>query len=183
MATELLEGKAPCAAVIGELRRIAATQVRLGRAQAELDEALDAVRRRYDRRLGLMRRRLSDLLGKLEAYCRANRGAVLPPGRKSQVTPFGIIGFRKGEASLELSDGLSEDDVCRLLRAADLGELVRVKEAPDRPAIRKALSEGRLDGEQLRQCGIKLTEGQERFHCKVEAGPPAGAAGLRRAAP
>jgi phage host-nuclease inhibitor protein Gam len=155
----------------------------LSKVQAELDEALDAVRRRYDRRLGLMRRRLSDLLSKLEAYCRANRHAVLPPGRKSLVTPFGVIGFRKGEAALGLRDGLSEADVSRQLRAAELGELVRVKEAPDRPAIRKALSEGRVDGEQLLQCGIELTEGPERFHCKVEAGPPAGAAGLRRAAP
>jgi phage host-nuclease inhibitor protein Gam len=167
MTTQLLDPAVGRAEVAAGLRTIAAAQVRLARLEAELDERLDAVRRRYDRRVAALRERVLRLTGELEAHCRASRDAILPPGRKSLATTFGVVGFRKAEAVVRLRDELSDEDACRLLRRAGLDGLVRVKEAPDRNAVRRSLLEGRVTGEQLRQCGLELAEGEERFHCKV----------------
>lgn len=180
MTTELLAPAAARAQVAQKLRRLARAQVRLERVQAELDEQLDAVRQRYDGRVASLQDRLSRMLADLEAHCRGEREAILPPGRKSLVTPSGEVGFRKGEPTVRLCEGLAEEEVCRLLRAAQLAELVRAKEAPDKPAVRKALRDGRVSREQLRRCGLELADGRDRFYCKVGHGGPNGLAGAGR---
>lgn len=180
MATQLLKRPGAPSRVAERLRRLARAQVRLDGLQAELDEQLDAVRRRYHHRIGSLRDRTSHLLADLEAYCRGEREAILPAGRKSLATPFGEVGFRKVEPAVRLHDGLTDGDACRLLRDAEIGDLVRVRETPDKPAVRKALREGRITADQLYACGLQLLAGPERFYCKLRQDACDRASGVRR---
>ncbi len=167
MGTELLNAVDPLLAVAQKVRRIARAQARLERLQAGLQGELDAVRRRYDRPIAAVRNRTDQLHADLEAHCRAERDAILPPGRKSLTTPFGEVGFRKAEAAIRLRDGLTEAEVCRMLQRVHLDELVRVRLSPDKPAVRKALAEERVGPDQLSRCGLVVVNGPERFHCRI----------------
>lgn len=167
MAVELLNAAGPRAVVAEKLRRIGRAQSHLERLQAELGRDLDAVRRRYDSRVASLQNRTAQLRADLEAHCRAERRAILPPGRKSLSTPFGEVGFRKAEPAIRLREGFTDGEVCRMLRQAKLDHLVRVKDSPDKQAVRKALSEERVNLEQLAQCGLEAVEGLDRFHCKI----------------
>jgi len=183
MATTLLRAPSPRSQVAEKLRGIAVAQARLERLRAQLEEELDAVRRCQDRRIGALRARVERQLAELEAFCRAERGVILPADRKTFVTPHGEVGFRKSEPVIRVRDGLAEEDVCRLLRRARLKGLLRIKEAPDKPALHKALCEGRLSPGQLGRFGLELEEGEERFHYRLREqtseGSPAPGGGRR----
>jgi len=183
MAAKLLKTPSARSQVVEKLRGIAVAQARLERLRAQLEEELDAVRRCQDRRIAGLQGRVERLLADLEALCRAERDLILPAGRKTFVTPHGEVGFRKCEPVIRVRDGLGEGDVCRLLRQARLESLLRVREAPDKAALHKALAEGRLSCQQLRRCGLELDEGEERFHCKLREqaseGSPALGGGRR----
>ena len=167
MRAERLDPLTARLAVARKVRAVALTQARLDRLRAELDEELDAAQRRRGGPIAALQARLSRLLADLEALCRAQRALILPPGRKGLATPFGEVGFRRAEPLLRLREGLTDEEACRLLRKADLDDLIRVKETPDRQAAHKALSEGRVGPERLRRCGLELSEPPERFHCRL----------------
>ena len=79
----------------------------------------------------------------------------------------GEVGFRKAEPAVALAEGIDEAAVCRLLRKARLGRLVRVKQRPDRASIRKALAEGDVDAARLRRCGVELMDLPDHFRCRL----------------
>jgi len=155
------------AAVAEKLRRLGRVRLRLETLQSELNAQLEGVRRRYDRRIAALQSRTNELHADLEAYCRAHRDAILPPGRKTLTTPHGEVAFRKGEAAVCLRDGLTEAEVCRLLRTADLDGLIRTREHPDKVAVRRALAADEVTLEGIRRCGLDLVETPPRFHCKL----------------
>jgi len=167
MPAETCNAAGARAAVVEKLRRLGRAQSRLERLQTELNVQLEGVRRRYDRRITALQSRATELRADLETYCRARRDAILPAGRKSLTTPHGEVGFRKGEAAVCLRDGLAEAEVCRVLRTAGLGGLVRVRECPDKVAVRRALAAEQVTLEQVRRCGLDLVEPPPRFHCKL----------------
>jgi hypothetical protein len=91
----------------------------------------------------------------------------------------GEVGFRRAEPVVRLVDGFTDEEACRLLRQARLAGLVRVTEAPDKAAVRKALEGGRLTLQRLRRCGLEVEAGEECFHCTLRpaalgSGPPLG---------
>lgn len=153
--------------VSDRLRRLAQAQGRLDGLNAELEAELQAVRRRRDGAIARLQRRVDAMLSELETYCRAGRDAVLPEGRKSLVTAFGEVSFRKAEPSLVMEDGAGEEEVCAALTARDLGDLVRVHQSVDRRALRKALDDGRLSARELRRVGLELVEKDDVFGCKI----------------
>ena len=167
MAAETAEVLEARSTVTDRLRRLATAQARLDALSAELEAELQAVRRRRDGAIARLQRRVDGMLSELEAYCRAERDAVLPEGRKSLVTSFGEVSFRKAEPSLVMEDGAGEEEVCAALKARDLGDLVRARESVDRRALRKALDEGRLGDRALRRIGLKLVEKEDVFGCKI----------------
>jgi phage host-nuclease inhibitor protein Gam len=169
--------------VAQRLHAIGLAQARLETVQTALDEELDTLRRRYASRIAALQGRLSRLLADLEGFCRSKREYILPAGRKCLATPFGGVAFRKSDAVLRLCEGVTEDEACRLLRAARLASLVRGREALDRPAIYRALGEGRVGEKQLRRCGLEVEEGPDSFHCKVRRCLFDAAPALRRASP
>jgi phage host-nuclease inhibitor protein Gam len=177
--TENAVDSVPSAGAVGRrIGRIAAVEMRLAALQAELDQALDAVRRRYDSRACVLRRRLACLTGELESFCRAHRSTILPPGHKTLATPFGEVGFRKADATVALAHGMTADEVCVRLRRARLSRLVRVSYALDRPAIRRAFADGRAAADRLARCGIALEQPPDSFRYKVRREPAAvGASG------
>ena len=66
--------------------------------------------------------------------------------------------------------------MCERLRAARLDGFVRRSEAPDRSAMRRAIRQGQADVELLGLCGLRWTEGGERFHCHLHPPLPAQSA-------
>lgn len=175
MATETLPIARPRSAVAAKLRRMAGVQARLDALSAELEQKLDVARRRYADRIGTLDQRLRDLTCELEAICRAQRDAVFADGRKSYRTPHGEVAFRKAEPAVRVRDGLTDTEVCRLLRRSRLARLVRTKESPDRPAIRKALAEADVTADRLERCGLDLAEQAEHFRCRIShPGLPSG---------
>ena len=117
---------------------------------------------------------MDGLTGELEALCRTHRGDVFDAGRKSYRTPHGEVAFRKAEPAVRIRDGLTDADVCRLLRRSRLARLVRTKESPDRPAVRKALAEAEVTQERLERCGLALVEQPEHFRCATTRALAAG---------
>ncbi len=166
MAGEAARNTEARAAVTQRLRRLARAQARLDALSAELEGELLGVRRRREGAIARLQRRLDAMLTDLETYCRAEKDAVLPDGRKSLVTPFGEVSFRRAEPSLVLEDN-AEEEVCAALRARDLGDLVRVRESVDRRALRRALEEGRLGVKDLRRIGLELVEREDAFGYKL----------------
>ncbi len=166
MATDAARTAEARAAVTDRLRRLARAQARLDALSAELEAELLGVRRRREGAIGRLRRRLDTMLAELETFCRAEKDAVLPDGRKSLVTPFGEVSFRRAEPALLVEDG-AEVDVCAALRARDLADLVRVRESVDRRALRRALEEGRLGVRDLHRIGLELVEREDAFGCRL----------------
>jgi phage host-nuclease inhibitor protein Gam len=172
--TEHAAESVPSAEAVGRrLRRIAAVELRLAALRADLDRALDAVRRRHDARLSAVSRRLARLTDDLELFCRTHRAAVLPPGRKTLATPFGEVGFRRAELAVVLAEGATAADVCAHLRRARLGRLVRASYCLDRPAIRRAAADGGVALDRLARCGIALEQPPDSFRYKVRREPAA----------
>ena len=167
MATESVGAIDARNTVTTSLRRLAQAQARLDALSAEMEAELQAVRRRRDGAIARLQRRVDGMLSELEAYCRAERDAVLPEGRKSLVTSFGEVSFRKAEPTLVIPDGAGEEEVCAALRARELADLVRVHESVDRRALRKALDDGRLSERELRRVGLELVEKEDVFGCKI----------------
>jgi len=153
--------------VAEKLRRLARAQARLDALTVELERELQEVRRRHEGAIARLQRRVDRSLAELEEYCRAERDALLPAGRKTLTTPFGEVRFRKAEPSLVLNDGVEESEVCEALRKLRLDELVRVRESLDRHALRKAVEDGRVDPAQLRPIGLSLVEREDLFGCKL----------------
>jgi len=177
MATATLPIARPRSAVAAKLRHMAGVQARLDVLSAELEQKLDVARRRYAGRIGTLQQRLRELTCELEAICRAQRDAVFADGRKSYRTPHGEVAFRKAEPAVRVRDGLTDSEVCRLLRRSRLARLVRTKQSPDRAAIRKALAEADVTADRLERCGLELTEQAEHFRCRISRpGLPAGRA-------
>ncbi len=179
MASETAQTADARAAVTERLRRLARAQARLDVLGAELEGELFRVRRRREGAITRLQRRLDAMLSELEAYCRTEREAVLPDGRKSLATPFGEVSFRKAESALELEDGTEEEKVCASLRARDMAHLVRVRESVDRRALRRAVEEGRLNERELRRLGLALVERDDAFGCRLRREAPAPVGGQR----
>lgn len=167
MPSHMVRTQQPQSLVAQRLRRIARTRARLQGLQADLEQELTAARRPYEGRIATLQARLDRLHADLEAYCRGERDAILPPSRKSLVTQYGEVAFRRADAAVRLREGLAEGEVCRLLRSAGLDYLVRVRESPDKTAVRRAIRQEAVSPEQLECCGLELVEGSERFYCKV----------------
>jgi len=167
MRTPSMTSPHPHTVVRRELRRIARVRVQLDEAQAQLQAQLAAVRQGFSRRIEAYRARMTRLHDQLERFCREHREDILPPGRKTLATAFGEVSFRRSEAQIRVRDGLEGDDVCRLFKAAGLHSLVRVTEAPDKAAVRSALRDGGISAGQLRDCGLEVVHGPDRFYCKV----------------
>jgi phage host-nuclease inhibitor protein Gam len=164
------------------IRRVASLRLRAARLESEQEAELDAVRRRYARRLATVRERADAVEAEIEAFCRRHRQAVLPEGRKSWATPFGTVSFRKAEPRVEFQAGLDDADVCRLLRRSHLGRLIRVAERPNRSAIRRELAGSRLSAARLERCGLVVTRQPDRFRLTVAREPAAlASAGGRHA--
>jgi phage host-nuclease inhibitor protein Gam len=181
VSTELLTPVAARGRVAEKLRRIVALQARLDGLQAELEGQVADVHRRYDRRIAALRDRSTRLMQELEQTCRAERDGLFPPGRKTLSTPFGDVGFRRSEPAIRLSPDATQSEVCRRLGEARLDDLVRTTEAPDKPALRRAIKQGRLAAAELGRFGLELTGGGERFYCRLgEPGRNAGRGGARR---
>ncbi|MFO7955888.1 MAG: host-nuclease inhibitor Gam family protein [Candidatus Brocadiia bacterium] len=149
------------------LRLVARTKARLEGLRAEAQEELSKVAARYDGRIAALERRLKNLTDRLEGYCRRHRGEVFSDGAKSLEAPCGRLGFRRSGPRLRLQEGVDGAAACRRLREAGMPRFVRVKERPDRRAMLRDVREGKLDPAALRECGLVLHEGEERFYCST----------------
>jgi len=78
------------------------------------------------------------------------------------------VGFRSGAGQVCIDGDGDEQQVCRRLREEGLGRFVRVREEPDRPAIRSALACGEASESLLAQCGVRVERGDERFYCLLD---------------
>ena len=151
------------------VRRLARIDMRRQRLVDELAERVEDVRTPFVRRIEALDARAARLLDEVEDYCRTGRDALFPGRRRSLKTSHGTVAFRRGTESLVRADGLTDADVCAALRAERLGRFIRKKESLDRPALRRALREGRLSAERAARCGVKVQPGKETFRCDLQA--------------
>jgi phage host-nuclease inhibitor protein Gam len=171
VAMAYAEPVAPRAVVTDMLRRMAHLQVRLDALEADLQEAVERVQAGRGGRIAATRARLEGLARRLEAVCRAERDALIPPGRKGLDIEWGRIGFRAVGPAVGIRVGTAERDVCRALRRAGLRHLVRTRETPDATAVRKALSGGMTDRRTLSRCGLEVQDRPDSFHYAVRLLP------------
>jgi len=157
----------------GKLRRLARTQRRLERLDAELTARLDALTALYTGRIGALRSAVERMRSDIERLCRTRRDALMG-GRRSLVTAYGTVGFRRAGPSVHIEPRMLEA-ACEELCRRGLAHLVRVRREADKPAIKRALAEGGVTAELLSEWGIRVNEGEERFYCYVND----GAAGTR----
>ena len=156
------------AAVNRRLLDIARRRRELIRLQAEMNARLDAVRKEHSDLLNACRQHLGALENRFAHFCRKNRRALVPDGRKSLRTDAGLTGFRTAPPSVRIRRGVSQDEVCRRLRARGLSALVRVRETPDRCAIHEAVQAGRVEASLLSRCGVSIANPQESFYFRLD---------------
>ena len=168
MHTQTIAASKAATVVTGLMRRLAKVQAQRDRLEAELNARLDAVKGLYARRMDALDRSGSTVGAALERHCTSNRAELMPDGSKSFRTAYGRVGFRLQPLQVILSEGLDEEQVCRRLQDSGLDRLVRVRQGPDRAAIRKALQSGELQQARLQQCGVGLGGGQEAFFCMLD---------------
>ena len=128
----------------GLMRRLARVQAQSERMEAELNGRLDAVKGLYAGRMAALATARRAVLQTLERHCRANRGELMHDGAKSFRTAYGRAGFRLRPVQVIATPDQDEGLICQRLRERHLAHLVRVRETPDRPAIRTALDSGQV---------------------------------------
>jgi len=165
MSTETM---AASRAAAGLMRRLARVQAQSERMEAELNGRLDAVKGVYAGRMSALATARRAVLEALERHCRANRVELMHGGAKSFRTAYGRAGFRLRPVQLIATPDQDEELICQRLRERHLSHLVRVRETPDRPAIRKALDSGQMGEGLLAQCGLRLGGRDEAFFCVLD---------------
>lgn len=151
--------------VDGQLRKIGRLQLEIDSLEVELDRALNTIRSAYGPRIASRLERRRELTEGLETLCRDKRDELLPAAQKSVGLSFGSVGFRTGKDTIEFRVKLEE--VVKRLKEMRQGKLVRVREDPDKQAIKRALATGQPSSERLAKAGIRLVKGAETWWCQI----------------
>ena len=175
MAVSVMPETDLVSAVEHRLRRVARKERELERLEADMEARIEEVRRRYAAAISGRARAIERLGEELRCFCERNRECIVPLSKKSLQTPTGRVGWRTQPASVVLQEGYTEQQVCWLLHDANRRDLIRVREMPDKPAIKKAHAAGVLTGAQLSALGLALTEPRDEFYFQTSrsrAGAP-----------
>jgi len=167
MSTQTATACRAASVLEGKLRRLARTEHELDRLRSELNARLDAVRGVYARRIAALEASVQRGREAIEQLCRGQRDVLFREGSKTLRTPYGKVGFRWCEPRVLLADEGDVEGVCEELRRRRLAHLVRISSAPDKPAVKRALSRGEVTLAQLGECGLKVTDPHERFYCVI----------------
>ncbi len=130
---------------------------------AERQGQVDAVNAQYSHRL---RERLDTIHAReaeLEAFCNEHRGEILPRRKKTLSTLFGEISWRLKPAKIARLKGVGAGQATKNLLDRGHQSLVRIKRAPDKPALKQALASGEIDDAELRACGFRASRGEESW--------------------
>jgi len=174
MSTQTIPATKAKSVLREKMALLARKQLELERVEAELNTRVEALKGLYAGRIASLQSTVENMRRGIERLCRRERDALLGESARSLRTPHGRVGFRRCAARVALRDGADEAKVCAALRGRGLDELVRVKESPDRGAIRRAHEEGDLGDELLAECGLHVVEGEENFYCVLEKAEGAG---------
>ena len=141
------------------LRQIGEIDREIGRLEAGLNEAIDALKADYDAKADPLIARKKRLEKDIEEFACANRDEFAK--RKSRTLTFGEVSFRIVNKVKPLSKWTWKSVVERL-RVMRMDRYLRVKYEADKEAMQAAL----LCGEDLGQLGVRLCT-QDVFGYKV----------------
>ncbi len=165
MSVETLAPLKALAALNGKMRRLSRRELELEQLESELNRRLDAMRGFYAGRMTALGNTITHMRQGIEEFCRRERTVLMNDGAKSLSTTYGKVGFRRTAAQVLLAREQDPEGASRELCSRDLAHLVRITQALDKGAIKRALSDGEVSNTLLTQCGIEVTDGQERFYC------------------
>lgn len=134
------------------LRLIGLAEVEAEKIRACCDEKIAAARREMDVAVAPQLAKIDQLSAALEAYYREHIDEVETNGRKSIELSNGKIG-RRASSELKPLPKTTWAAVVERLKAAGMEEFIRVKESPDREALR-----AQIDAENLHVVGCRLIE-------------------------
>ncbi len=129
--------------------------------QTRLNEEMDEVKHRFARGIARLQGKITVRAEALRLVVEDSRADLLPGKRKSLKVLFGRVGFRQQPERVALVRGRTASGVAEELTITGYQELVRMRQEPDKPAIKAALADGRVDGATLRRHGLHIVPASE----------------------
>jgi len=168
MVTSTMSPKRAVGLLTARMRQLAHKEGELRRLEGELNARLEAAKGLYTDRLTTLQNAVDALRDQTEAFCCAQREVLFGGAARSVQTAYGRAGFRRSGIRLRLDDAQDAESVCAGLRGLGLDRFVRVREEPDKAAIKSALGSGEVEDSLLARCGIHAERDAERFYCVLD---------------
>lgn len=118
------------------LREVGTITVEIHRAEANLNERIEDIRKQFDESTKAIIERKILLEKNLEQFCKLNRDEFEPT--KTRELTFGTVSFRLSPPRLAPLHGFTWAAVLHILKKMKLVEFIRTREDVDRDAIKAA---------------------------------------------
>lgn len=121
----------------------------------ELDQEMDAIRKKYAPKLACAVYSKNSAYAVVETYCKEQKQTLFA-SRRSIGTPYGIVGFRLGTPRLKMRKGYNQKKILELL-AAKLPQYVRTTVAPAK-ALLLAHRNTEMVASRLHEVGFEVVQ-------------------------
>lgn len=136
------------------------------RAEADLNDSIDALRKAYERDVQPLREKFADRVEGLEFFCNANRDELTDGGKTKTVDlGTGIVSWRKSPPKVVLRGTEKIVAFLRASRSIVHSQFLRVKYEIDKEAMLKSPK----DAAKIK--GVTIDEGTETFYFEAAEAP------------
>lgn len=157
------------AVVDRELRKLGDAQLEWEEATAAMAAELNEVKTRHEARIRDKKRRLDEIGARLEASCRQDRATLFPGEAQTLKLGFGTVSVRQKPCRVAPREGVSEDDVLRMMRGArNMRGFYDVAYRLNKTELNKAATAGLLDKDALDGLGLEVLPGEESWTIKPD---------------
>lgn len=150
-----------------ELYQLGWDELRLEDIQTRMNRELDEVKSRYAIEIAGTQDCIATRADALRLAMEDSRRDLLPGKRKTLPLLFGRVGFRQQPERVALARGHTASGVAEDLAIAGHQDLIRTRQEPDKPAIKAALADGRIDAAQLRRHGVRINAASEDWWYEI----------------
>jgi phage host-nuclease inhibitor protein Gam len=143
------------------LFEMAKAQIKIKAAEAEMNDEINAIKKKYDTRTAAARELVTVLSGDIETYCKLNKAEF--EKTRSKEFSAGTIGFRNTPPKVVAFAKKFTIAVILGNLKNQRPEYVRTKEEIDKESILGAYAAKNIDDEQLKALGLKVDNDDQFF--------------------
>lgn len=143
------------------MNELQSTRAQLAAEEAEANSRIAKIRAAITPQITSLEETAIRLENQIVTWAEENRKdkELFPDGRKTLDLHAGIISFRTGAQSVTIVKGLDDSDVVEAIQNTGLkGALKTPDPTLDKTAIKKMYNLGKLDDDDLKKLGLKITQ-------------------------